>query len=145
MAQADADTFDYVIVGAGAAGSILAARLTEDPETTVCVLEAGPPDTNPFIHIPAGFIKALVNPDITWQFSTEPTENTAGRRVKTVQGRTLGGGSSINGMIYNRGQPGDQDSWAQRGNRGWGYADCLPYYKRSEKRLGFGEERRGRD
>jgi choline dehydrogenase len=145
MVVADADTFDYVIVGAGAAGSILAARLTEDPETTVCVLEAGPPDTNPFIHIPAGFIKALVNPDITWQFSTEPTENTAGRRVKTVQGRTLGGGSSINGMIYNRGQPGDQDSWAQRGNRGWGYADCLPYYKRSEKRLGFGEERRGRD
>ena len=113
MAAAEADTFDYVIVGAGAAGSILAARLTEDPETTVCVLEAGPPDTNPFIHIPAGFIKALVNPDITWQFSTEPTENTAGPRVKTVQGRTLGGGSSINGMIYNRGQPGDQDSWAR--------------------------------
>ncbi len=139
------DTFDYVIVGAGAAGSILAARLTEDPGVSVCVLEAGPPDRNFFIHLPAGFIKTLVDPSVTWQFSTEPTERTGGRRIKTIQGRTLGGSSSVNGMIYNRGQPADLDSWAQRGNRGWGYADCLPYYMRTEKRIGYGrDDRRGK-
>jgi len=139
------DGFDYVIIGAGAAGSVLAARLTEDPAVTVCVLEAGPPDRNPFIHIPAGFIRTIFDPSVTWQFRTEPTEMTAGRRIATTQGRTLGGSSSINGMIYNRGQPGDLDSWAQRGNRGWGYADMLPYYRRSERCIGIGDtEKRGR-
>ncbi|MBD0274558.1 MAG: GMC family oxidoreductase N-terminal domain-containing protein, partial [Acetobacteraceae bacterium] len=128
-----ADSFDYVIVGAGAAGSVLAARLTEDPGTTVCVLEAGPPDRNPWIHIPAGFIKVLSDPSCTWQFKTEPASNTGGRRISTVQGRTLGGSSSVNGMIYNRGQPDDLNNWAQRGNRGWGYADVLPYFRRSER------------
>lgn len=140
------ETFDYVIVGAGAAGSVLANRLTEDPTVTVCVLEAGPVDRNPFIHIPAGFIKTLFDPSCTWQFKTQPTENTAGRPIATTQGRTLGGSSSINGMVYNRGQPADLDNWAQRGNRGWGYADMLPYYKRTERRIGVGDdEKRGRD
>jgi choline dehydrogenase len=139
------DEFDYVIVGCGAAGSLLAARLSEDASATVCVLEAGPKDTHPFIHIPAGFIKTLKDPGVTWQFSTEPTANTGGRRIATVQGRTLGGSSSVNGMIYNRGQPADLDNWAQRGNRGWGYADCLPFFMRTERRVGFGEpDRRGR-
>ena len=142
--MSDADTFDYVIVGSGAAGSVLANRLSADPTITVCVLEAGPPDRNPWIHIPAGFIKTLVDPAVTWQFKTEPLEMTGGRRISTTQGRTLGGSSSVNGMIYNRGQPGDLDHWAQRGNRGWGYADCLPYYRRSENRIGFGEGNRGR-
>ncbi len=137
---AEADSFDYVIVGAGAAGSVLAARLSEDPATTVCVLEAGPPDRNPWIHIPAGFIRTLFDPSCTWQFTTEPTANTGGRRIATTQGRTLGGSSAINGMVYNRGQPADLDHWAQRGNRGWGYADCLPYYRRSERRIGFGDD-----
>ncbi len=140
------DTFDYVIVGAGAAGSVLANRLTEDGTTTVCVLEAGPPDRNPYIHIPAGFIKTLFDPSCTWQFRTEATERTGGRRIATTQGRTLGGSSSINGMIYNRGQPTDLDAWAQRGNRGWGYQDVLPYYRRSERRIGPGDDtRRGRE
>jgi choline dehydrogenase len=139
-----ADTFDYVIVGSGAAGSVLANRLSEDPGVTVCVLEAGPPDRNPWIHIPAGFVKTLADPGVTWQFRTEPTPMTGGRRIATTQGRTLGGGSSVNGMIYNRGQPGDLDSWAQRGNRGWSYADCLPYYRRGENRIGLGDETRGR-
>ncbi|WP_431301961.1 GMC family oxidoreductase [Sediminicoccus sp. BL-A-41-H5] len=140
-----ADEFDYVIVGCGAAGSLLAARLSEDAQSSVCVLEAGPKDRNPFIHIPAGFIKTLKDPGVTWQFSTEPTERTGGRRIATVQGRTLGGSSSVNGMIYNRGQPNDLDHWAQRGNRGWGYADCLPYFMRTERRIGYGDpERRGR-
>ena len=145
MADNGVDAFDYVIVGAGAAGSVLAARLTEDPGVTVCVLEAGPPDRNPWIHIPAGFLKMLQDPGFTWQFRTTPGENTGGRQIATVQGRTLGGSTSINGMIYNRGQPADLDYWAQKGNRGWGYADCLPYYCRSEGRTGYGEEtRRGR-
>ncbi|WP_431268813.1 GMC family oxidoreductase [Dankookia sp. P2] len=143
--MSDADTFDYVIVGSGAAGSVLANRLSADPKVTVCVLEAGPPDRNPFIHIPAGFIKTLADPGVTWQFKTEPLEMTGGRRISTVQGRTLGGSSSVNGMIYNRGQPADLDNWAQRGNRGWGYADCLPYYRRSENRIGVSDDSRGRN
>ena len=145
MPEAHGDTFDYVIVGSGAAGSVLANRLTADPGVTVCVLEAGPPDRNPFIHIPAGFIKTLADPGVTWQFKTEPLPMTGGRRISTVQGRTLGGSTSVNGMIYNRGQPTDLDAWAQRGNRGWGYADCLPYYRRSENRIGICDEaKRGR-
>jgi choline dehydrogenase len=138
------DTFDYVIVGAGAAGSVLANRLTSDPGATVCVLEAGPPDRHPFIHVPAGFVKTLSDPGVTWQFRTTPTANTGGRGIATTQGRTLGGSSSINGMIYNRGQPADLDAWAQRGNRGWGYADCLPYYRRGEDRQGDADDTRGR-
>ena len=140
------DTFDYVIVGGGSAGSLLANRLTEDGVTTVCVLEAGPPDRNPWIHIPAGFTKTLFDPSCTWQFKTEPTERTGGRPIATTQGRTLGGSSSVNGMVYNRGQPADLDSWAQRGNRGWGYADVLQYYRRTEQRIGFGDDAvRGRE
>lgn len=140
------DTFDYVIVGGGSAGSLLANRLTEDGVSTVCVLEAGPPDRNPWIHIPAGFTKTLFDPSCTWQFKTEPTERTGGRPISTTQGRTLGGSSSVNGMVYNRGQPADLDSWAQRGNRGWGFADVLPYYRRTEKRIGYGDDAiRGRE
>jgi choline dehydrogenase len=135
------DSFDYVIVGSGAAGSVLAHRLTEERSATVCVLEAGPPDRHPYIHVPAGFIKMLFNPDFTWQFKTEPSEGSGGRPIPTTQGRTLGGSSSINGMIYNRGQRADLDSWAQRGNRGWGYVDMLPYFKRTERRIGFADGR----
>ena len=120
------DTFDYVIVGSGAAGSILCHRLTEDAGVTVCVLECGPPDRHPYIHIPAGFIKMLFNPGYTWQFQTEPGEGINGRRIPTTQGRTLGGSTSINGMIY---------------NRGWGYVDVLPYFKRTERRVGIGDDR----
>ena len=140
------DESDYVIVGAGAAGSVLASRLTDDPAITVCVLEAGPPDRNPWIHIPAGFTKTLFDPSCTWQFKTEPTANTGGRAIATTQGRTLGGSSSVNGMVYNRGQPADLDNWAQRGNRGWGYDDMLPYYRRTERRVGLGDAaKRGRE
>ncbi len=140
------DTFDYVIVGSGAAGSVLSARLIEDPGATVCVLECGPPDRHPFIHVPGGFIKMLFNPTYTWQFKTEPGEGIAGRQIPTTQGRTLGGSSSINGMIYNRGQRADFDNWAQRGNRGWGYVDVLPYFKRTERRIGVADDRiHGRD
>jgi choline dehydrogenase len=134
-----ADTFDYIIVGAGSAGSILANRLSAG-DATVCVLEAGPPDRNPWIHIPAGFTRTIANPKVNWLFESEPSEGTAGRPVYVPRGKTLGGSSSINGHIYNRGQRMDYDTWAQEGNRGWGYADILPYFKRSERRIGPSDE-----
>ena len=139
-------SFDYVIVGAGAAGCVLAHRLCEDGRYSVCLLEAGPSDLHPFIHIPAGFIYVGHNPNYTWDFSTEPSEGSAGRRVTTRMGRTLGGSSSINGFNYTRGQPEDFDQWAALGNQGWRYQDILPYFKRSERFLGQGDPSvRGRD
>ncbi|MFT5182866.1 MAG: choline dehydrogenase [Alphaproteobacteria bacterium] len=134
-----ADEFDYIIIGAGSAGSILANRLSGGG-ATVCLLEAGPPDRNPWIHIPAGFMKTLTNPKVNWLYESEPSEGTAGRRVYAPRGKTLGGSSSINGHVYNRGQRMDFDTWAQQGNRGWGYADVLPYFKRSERRIGPADE-----
>ncbi len=140
------DEFDFVIVGAGTAGCLLADRLSEDPRNSVCVVEAGPRDSHPFIHLPAGYIKTLFNPAYTWRFETEPSEGSAGRRIATTQGRTLGGSSSINGLVYNRGQAVDYDSWAQMGNRGWSYEEVLPFFRRSERRIGAGDERlRGRE
>lgn len=141
-----ADTFDYVIIGAGSAGCILANRLTADGRHNVCLLEAGPRDWHPYIHIPAGFIKTLMDPKVNWLYESEPSHWTGGRPIGVPRGKTLGGSSSINGHIYNRGQRMDFDSWAQRGNRGWGYADVLPYFRRCETRIGGGDETyRGRD
>lgn len=139
----DADQFDYVIVGSGAAGSILANRLSADG-ATVCVLEAGPPDNSPFLHIPAGFIKAVFNKKYAWQFSSEGTAQTNGRRVPIPQGRTLGGSTSINGLVYNRGQAADFDHWAALGNTGWSYEEVLPYFKSMERRAGGDDRYRGR-
>mgnify|MGYP001038523150 FL=1 len=140
------DTFDYVIVGAGSAGCVLANRLSEDAGVTVCVLEAGPRDWHPYIHLPAGFIKTFYDSRINWCYSQEPGPWTAGRRIFAPRGKTLGGSSSINGHIYNRGQHQDFDTWAQLGNRGWGYPDVLPYFRRLERRIGEGEDAyRGRD
>ena len=140
------DSFDYVIVGSGTAGSVLASRLAAGGIHSVCVLEAGPPDRHPFIHIPAGFMKTLTKPAVNWLYSAEPSEWTGGRRIHAPRGKTLGGSSSINGHIYNRGQRLDYDGWAQLGNRGWGYADVLPYFKRTERRIGEGDDTfRGRE
>lgn len=140
------ETFDYIIVGAGSAGSVLANRLSEDTGSRVCVLEAGPTDWHPYIHIPAGFIKTFYDKRVNWLYEMEPSEWTGGRRILAPRGKTLGGSSSINGHIYNRGQRGDYDTWAQFGNRGWGYADVLPYFKRLERRIGDGDDTfRGRD
>ncbi|BAT57536.1 oxygen-dependent choline dehydrogenase [Variibacter gotjawalensis] len=130
------ETFDYVIVGAGSAGCVLAARLSEDPKLSICVLEAGPSDWHPYIHIPAGFIKTFYDKNVNWLYSQEPGPYTAGRRIVAPRGKTLGGSSSINGMVFNRGQALDYDTWAQLGNRNWGYADVLPYFKRLENRVG---------
>ena len=134
------ERFDYIIIGAGSAGCILANRLTADSSRSVCLIEAGPPDWNPYIHIPAGFIKTLTNPKINWLYQAEPSHWTGGRVIDVPRGKTLGGSSSINGHIYNRGQRMDFDSWSQRGNRGWGYADVLPYFRRSERRIGDGDD-----
>jgi choline dehydrogenase len=144
--EGELETFDYVIVGAGSAGSVLANRLSEDQGTRVAVLEAGPSDWHPYIHIPAGFIKTFYDKRVNWLYDMEPSEWTGGRRIFAPRGKTLGGSSSINGHVYNRGQRGDYNTWAQFGNRGWGYADVLPYFKRLERRVGDGDATyRGRD
>jgi len=140
-----ADSFDYIIVGAGPAGSLLADRLTEGGFSTVCVLEAGIRDRSLLIRVPVGFVKTLYNPIFTWPFTSEPNEATAGRIISLPQGKLVGGSSSINGLVYSRGQPADFDDWAARGNAGWSYRDVLPYFKRSECRIGPGDDRyRGR-
>jgi choline dehydrogenase-like flavoprotein len=142
----DSPSFDYVVVGSGAAGAIVANRLSDDGRTTVCLLEAGPADWHPYLHVPAGFIKVLFDPRHAWGYSSEPTAWTGGRRIPLPQGRTLGGSTSINGLVYNRGQPEDYDGWAALGNPGWDYAHVLPYFMRNERRLGDGDPRcRGRD
>ncbi|HQT79960.1 MAG TPA: GMC family oxidoreductase N-terminal domain-containing protein, partial [Rhodopila sp.] len=132
----EADIFDYVIVGAGAAGCVLANRLAADESRSVCLLEAGPPDNSLVLRVPAGVYKASTSPTFAWQFETQPSAGTAGRAVPMPQGKTLGGSTSINGMNYNRGSQADFDGWARLGNRGWGYADVLPYFKRTERRVG---------
>lgn len=134
--MAEPELFDYVIVGAGAAGCLLAHRLSESGRYTVCLLESGPPDRHPFLHIPAGFIKAGYDPRYTWPFETEPSEQTDGRRVTMRLGRTLGGSSAINGFNYTRGTASDYDRWAALGNPGWSYDEVLPYFKRTERRIG---------
>jgi choline dehydrogenase len=140
------DTFDYVIIGAGSAGCVLASRLGEDAGSRICVLEAGPRDWHPYIHLPAGFIKTFHMRSVNWSYQQEPGPWTAGRSIYAPRGKTLGGSSSINGHIYNRGQRQDFDTWAQIGNRGWGYSDVLPYFKRLENRIGPGDDTyRGRD
>ena len=123
---------DYIIIGGGSAGCVLAARLSEDPATMVALVEAGGEDHNPLIHIPAGYIKTMVNPAINWMFEAEPEESSGNRHIAVPRGKVLGGSSAINGMLYVRGQAADYNIWAQRGNQGWSYDDVLPYFRKSE-------------
>jgi choline dehydrogenase len=124
---------DFVIVGAGSAGCVLANRLSADPANKVVLLEAGGRDWNPWIHVPVGYFRTMHNPATDWRYKTEPDPGLGGRALDWPRGKVLGGSSSINGLLYVRGQPQDYDHWAQLGNRGWGWSDVLPLFKRSER------------
>jgi choline dehydrogenase len=123
---------DYIIIGGGSAGCVLAARLSANPHCHVVLLEAGGEGLNPLIHIPAGYIKTMVNPAMNWMFETEPENSSGNRRIAIPRGKVLGGSSAINAMLYVRGQAADYDGWAQRGNLGWSYDDVLPYFRKAE-------------
>jgi choline dehydrogenase-like flavoprotein len=137
------DPFDYIIVGAGSAGCVLANRLSEDPAVSVCLLEAGPVDSHPLIHAPIGFSLMGQNTTINWCFETVPQPQLNGRRGYQPRGRVLGGSSSINAMVYARGTAADYDRWAEAGATGWSYREVLPYFKRSQDQARGGNEFHG--
>ena len=139
------EEFDYIVVGAGSAGCVLAGRLSEDPAKRVLLLEAGPADRSLWIHLPIGYGKTMWSPTYNWRFETDPDPNMNGRRIYWPRGKTLGGSSSINGLIYIRGQREDYDHWAALGNAGWGYDDVLPYFIRSEGNQRGGDAFHGGD
>src|ERR1700691_490638 len=128
----DTSEFDYIVVGAGSAGCVLANRLSADGKNSVLLLEAGPEDKNLWIHVPLGYGKLFKEKTVNWMYQTEPEPELGGRQVFQPRGKVLGGSSSINGLLYVRGQHQDYDRWRQRGNAGWGYDDVLPYFKKAE-------------
>jgi len=139
----DAIEADFIVIGAGSAGCAVAARLSEDPRTRVVLLEAGGEDKNRWIHIPLGFGKTFADPSVNWCYETEPDPGAGDRRVFWPRGKVLGGSSSINGMVYIRGQAEDFDHWRQLGNSGWSYDDVLPYFRRAEHQTRGADEFHG--
>ena len=137
--------YDFIIVGAGSAGCVLANRLSADPKNKVLLLEAGPEDKNFWIHVPLGFGKTLTNPNVNWRFESEPEIHAAGKNDYLPRGKVLGGSSSINGMVYMRGQRQDYDHWGQLGCRGWSYEDVLPYFRKAESNARGADEFHGGD
>ncbi|HEX2943403.1 MAG TPA: GMC family oxidoreductase N-terminal domain-containing protein [Rhodopila sp.] len=129
------DTYDFIVTGAGSAGCVVAARLAESGQYRVLLLEAGPPDKNPWIHVPLGYAKTYVDARVNWKFETEPQPQMANRRLYLPRGKTLGGSSSINGMVYIRGHHGDYDEWRQRGCTGWDWDSVLPFFKKAENQV----------
>ncbi len=126
------DQFDYIVVGAGSAGCVLANRLSANPAHKVLLLEAGGKDLNPWLHIPVGYFKTMHNPAFDWCYMTEPDPGIANRQLQWPRGKVLGGSSALNGLLYVRGQPEDYDRWVELGNPGWAYVELLPYFKKSE-------------
>ena len=135
--------FDYVIVGAGSAGCAIANRLSARRDISVALLEAGGEDNYPWIHIPVGYFKTMGNPRTDWCYKTEPDPGLNGRTIDWPRGKVLGGSSSINGLLYVRGQPQDFDHWRQLGNAGWSWSDVLPYFRRAENWEGAAADERG--
>src|SRR4051812_1691840 len=129
---AEADTYDFIITGAGSAGCVLAARLSESGRYRVLLLEAGGKDSSPWIHVPMGYAKTFVDPRVNWKFDSEPEAELNDRVMYQPRGKVLGGTSSINGMIYMRGHAADYDQWRQLGNEGWDYDSVLPYFRKAE-------------
>jgi choline dehydrogenase len=132
--------YDFIVVGAGSAGCVLANRLSEDGRFSVAVLEAGPRDRNPWIHLPIGYGKTMWDPGVNWRFYTEPEAGMADRKIYWPRGRVLGGSSSINGLIVIRGQAEDYDRWRDQGNPGWGWQDVLPYFRKLENNPAFADD-----
>ena len=130
--MADSETFDFIVTGAGSAGCVVAARLSESGRYRVLLLEAGPPDRNLWIHIPLGFARTYINPQVNWKFETAPQPQLNNRQLYLPRGKTLGGSSSINGMVYMRGSHADYDEWRQRGCVGWDWESVLPFFKKAE-------------
>src|ERR1700689_844527 len=126
------EEFDYIVTGAGSAGCVVAARLSENGGYRGLRLEAGGKDSNAWIHIPLGFARTYVNPDVNWKFETQPQPQLNNRQLYLPRGKTLGGSSSINGMVYIRGNHGDYDEWRQRGCEGWDWDSVLPYFRKAE-------------
>jgi len=135
--------FDVVVVGGGSAGCVLASRLTENPAVSLCLIEAGGRDRNPWIHLPLGFGKLVPNPKVNWGYETEPEPQLNGRRLSWPRGKVLGGSGSINGLVFLRGAPSDFDGWEALGAKGWGYKDVLPYFKRMEHNVRGADAWRG--
>ena len=140
MFEMENEIFDYIVVGAGSAGSVLANRLSADPKHRVLVLEAGR-ESHPWSRIPVGFAKLIENPAANWLYSSEPDDGTGQRRIPIPRGKLLGGSSSINGMVFVRGQSQDYDTWAQLGNRGWSYREVLPIFRDMESYQGDARRR----
>ena len=139
----DFGAFDFIIVGAGSAGCVLANRLSASGQHRVLLLEAGPRDSDPWIHIPLGYGKLFNKPKVNWLYQTEPQPGLNNRVITQPRGKVLGGSSSINGLIYIRGQKEDFDHWRQLGNEGWSFADVLPYFRRAEDQVRGADELHG--